>query len=854
MTPKQFVKAFRKHGSIKAVARVEKEAGRGNYTSVRKVYVKAVEQSLMEPIRQGRKGDRYGTKPPFVPKGKIRAMHTPKKGLPPEGEIYRYMFSCAQNNTKMHDKLWENAQALADHYDAEIMISRFLYNRDTHVKTDKTKNKETLYGAKDAWWDDRIVPYLVDERREIAPGLVWCGEMNLSPTAVNPLSSMERYTGRASSIFPHVKRAMESVPSAKHEATKFMYTTGTVTTRNYIQKKAGQKAEFDHCFSPDTEFLTNEGLKTFRDTVGTTVNVWSGSSWERAEIKSFGEQTMYNVKLAPTHRTGMTGSKHRLNFKVTPDHTWRLLNGEKTRSLKVGDVVESAKVPTPREDDPDFEQGLRHGLIFGDGTLYYTSVNGLCSFRLPIHGIQASKYSYLFDDIRQHDSRSHIENYEGTAIYQSMDNFKEVPSEDKSPEYLAGFLRGWMAADAVFRKDGAIELASINAEALDWAVSNAPYLGYHASGRCEYSALETNYGKRSRPLQRVTFTPRLVGWKVTDIFGAETGEVMCAVVNHPDHVFTLAGGVLTGNCYGFLLVEVDSDGNWYCRQLDADSEGSMQDFDVKVKDGEVTTGNRIEAILWGDIHFHWLAPEVKDMAWGVGGMFQTLNPKYQFVGDILDFRSRNHHDIKDPFAMYHRHINGHEDVEAEVIGAMEGLRSIAPTRGCKTIAVDSNHDRAAERWLKEADWKKDPINMEFYMASALKKIQAMKNGDTDFHLMSYWAKKYLKSTAGIRFLQQDESFIICRFYDDGIEMGMHGHLGLNGARGSAKGFSKMGRRANVGHAHSARIVNGIYQAGTCSVLDMLYNLGPSNWSWSHVITYPNGKQAIVTMWENKWRA
>lgn len=553
MTPKQFVKAYRKYGSIKAVARAEKAAGRGGYTSIRRTYVKAVEQSLMEPIRPGRKADRNGPKPPFVPKGKIRAMHTPKKGLPPKGEIYRYMLSCAQNNTKMHDKLWVNAQALADHYDAEIMVARFLYNRDTHVRNDKTEDKETLYGAQDAWWDDRIVPYLFDERCEIAPGLVWCGELNLSPTAVNPLSSMERYTGRASSILPSVKRAMESVPSAKHEATKFMYTTGTVTTRNYIQMKAGQKAEFDHC-------------------------------------------------------------------------------------------------------------------------------------------------------------------------------------------------------------------------------------------------------------------------------------------------------------YGFLLVEVDSDGNWYCRQLDADSEGTMHDFDVKVKDGKVTTGNRIEAILWGDIHFHWLAPEVKKMAWGKNGMFQALNPKYQFVGDILDFRSRNHHDLKDPFAMYQRHVNGAEDVEIEVIECMEGLREIAPTRGCKTIAVDSNHDRAAERWLKEVDWKKDPVNMEFYMASALQKIQAMKNGDHNFHLMTYWAKKYLKSTAGIRFLQQDESFIICKMYDDGIEMGMHGHLGLNGARGSAKGFSKMGRRANVGHSHSCRIVNGIYQAGTCSVLDMLYNLGPSNWSWSHVITYPNGKQAIVTMWENKWRA
>jgi hypothetical protein len=144
--------------------------------------------------------------------------------------------------------------------------------------------------------------------------------------------------------------------------------------------------------------------------------------------------------------------------------------------------------------------------------------------------------------------------------------------------------------------------------------------------------------------------------------------------------------------------------------------------------------------------------------------------------------------------------------------------------------------------------------MEFYLASALAKIKAINRGDDNFHLMDHWAKKYMTSTSGIKILRQDESFIICKNSADGIEMGMHGHIGLNGARGSARGYSKMGRRANVGHAHSCRIVNGIYQAGTCSVLDMLYNLGPSSWSWSHVVTYANGQQAIVTMWNNKWRA
>ena len=83
---------------------------------------------------------------------------------------------------------------------------------------------------------------------------------------------------------------------------------------------------------------------------------------------------------------------------------------------------------------------------------------------------------------------------------------------------------------------------------------------------------------------------------------------------------------------------------------------------------------------------------------------------------------------------------------------------------------------------------------------------------------------------------------------------MHGHLGANGARGGANGFAKMGRKANVGHSHSAGIHDGIYTAGTSSDLDLRYNSGPSSWSHSHIVTYPNGKRAIITIWKGRWRA
>ena len=97
-------------------------------------------------------------------------------------------------------------------------------------------------------------------------------------------------------------------------------------------------------------------------------------------------------------------------------------------------------------------------------------------------------------------------------------------------------------------------------------------------------------------------------------------------------------------------------------------------------------------------------------------------------------------------------------------------------------------------------------------------------------------------------MDEDESLKIA-----GIEHGMHGHLGPNGARGNPKNLRTAGK-ANTGHTHSAGIVDGVYTAGVYGELDMGYNKGLSSWSHSFIITYPNGKRTICTIKDGRaWR-
>lgn len=457
------------------------------------------------------------------------------------GEVRRYLLTSAQNNTLVHEACWLNGLALASHYGAELIVGTYTYNKSAYGRK-SVKRGSSVEAGDDVWYDPQLIEHICDERVQLAPHLTWCGELNILPTSMHPLSQMEAYNGRDSNIVPHAKYAMQGVAGLAGEGTKHNYTTGTVTQRNYIQKRIG------------------------------------------------------------------------------------------------------------------------------------------------------------------------------------------ILSEQ-----------------------------------------------YHG--------------------------------------------------------------------YGFLLVEVCGDGAWFVRQVQATEEGVLRDLDLKVEDGVVTRGNPIEAITWGDVHVRVLDPEVNELAWGRGGMLDTLRPRFQIVHDIIDQRSRNHHEIKDPIASYRKWASQQESVADEVAEVVEWLTLYAVRPWCETIVAPSNHHEALERWIKEADWKKDPVNAEFYLEACL----ALLRGESD---VFEWACRRVDGMPdGVRFLKTDEAFVAAS-----VELGQHGHLGINGARGNGKSFSRLGRPATTAHEHTAMIHLWNWVAGTSTRLRIGYNRGPSSWSHSHVIQYPEGTRAMVTMWKGRWRA
>lgn len=317
---------------------------------------------------------------------------------------------------------------------------------------------------------------------------------------------------------------------------------------------------------------------------------------------------------------------------------------------------------------------------------------------------------------------------------------------------------------------------------------------------------------------------------------------------------------------GAVIVEVCEDGVFFCRHINATREGDFQDLDVIVRDGRVTRGHRVEAVNWGDLHREVLDPDVARGAFGIAeagnyrvegesSILDVLKPRFCLWHDSHDFKVRNHHNRKDPHFMFEMHVQDTESIETD-IRLLADFFGAVKRDFSQDVVVQSNHDNALLRWLKETTPNGDPVNARFWLACSTAIYEAIEEQDEGFSVFP-WALRRARPdiAADLIFVTENESFMICQGAPGGgVECSQHGHLGVNGARGSPSAFDKTSMKMNIGHAHSAHAQGGIWRSGVCALLRLGYNSGLSTWSHSHVVTYASGKRAIITMQGGRWRA
>lgn len=249
----------------------------------------------------------------------------------------------------------------------------------------------------------------------------------------------------------------------------------------------------------------------------------------------------------------------------------------------------------------------------------------------------------------------------------------------------------------------------------------------------------------------------------------------------------------------------------------------------------------VAAFQAGDIHAEKIEQSNLDF---ILDFIKEYKPDNIFLHDLLDFSSRNHHNIKDPFFLVAQEMAGNtvaSDLNT-MSHVLDDISSHAARYYGTVHIVESNHDLAIDTWLKNVDWRYDPINAHTYLTLAQAKVAAIKDGESEFNTLAWCYVNFCNGEYEnfIRFHKVDDSVIVA-----GIEMANHGHNGANGSRGSPKQFASLGVPMNTGHTHSPSIYGKVYTAGVSASLDMGYNVGASSWAIAHIMTYRNGQRQII---------
>jgi DNA primase len=284
--------------------------------------------------------------------------------------------------------------------------------------------------------------------------------------------------------------------------------------------------------------------------------------WVPARFASYGRQRLYRIRLT---RNGVGKA-----IFATSGHRWFIHDRRSealTTDLRAGHYLETATPEIRREWhlDPD---GVRHGIVFGDGTAYcggYGTIN--------LHGEKDAELARWFPGQTHHakqraGSKPYVRIYGGRAF----SHMKELPAHDADESYLLGFLAGYLAADGHVAKDGTVSLNSAKAEYLEAVRDVATSLGITTYGLT--TQMRRGFGASNSAICRIHFVPATMHsalfllpearrrfenhgkkyarlrWRVVDVTETDRDEeVFCAEV--PDgNAFTLDDNILTGNCFG----------------------------------------------------------------------------------------------------------------------------------------------------------------------------------------------------------------------------------------------------------------------------------------------------------------
>lgn len=319
-----------------------------------------------------------------------------------------------------------------------------------------------------------------------------------------------------------------------------------------------------HCLAGETLVTTDQGVYPIRELVGKTVNVLSeGGVYRSATFSSYGSQRLWEVHVDD----GV--------LYATEEHEWVVYGCKKripTSKLKGRSIPRVSAHCRPPQNE-EFWEGVRHGIVFGDGTLSNEGKQAHVLLHTPQKRTLA-KYFEGFGTVTPHYEDKYL------GVYGQPPHYKELPGSIASASYWYGFMAGLLATDGCVDVRGDTTLTQKDPTPLLEIQKRLPWLGLLGGKTREHTAYNMfteqlepmNYLglKRQslhpqdfvRPDQQELFTSNyeetLYGKyaKVKKVVPTTRVEEVFCCVEPETHSFVIEGGLLTGNCYGNAMVSL----------------------------------------------------------------------------------------------------------------------------------------------------------------------------------------------------------------------------------------------------------------------------------------------------------
>lgn len=302
-------------------------------------------------------------------------------------------------------------------------------------------------------------------------------------------------------------------------------------------------------------------------------------------------------------------------------------------------------------------------------------------------------------------------------------------------------------------------------------------------------------------------------------------------VTVPSFTDSVAGGKAgEHHTYGFIVVEIESDEVVHLRSVSASDDGSFNDLIYRIEN-ETITKEKVDTLVWGDSHFAQKDPNITD---AFRQVCRDLSIKNSVLHDVWDSESINVHNIKNPVVQHQLMKEGKDDLKKELDQMVSELGWFEKNME-ETLVIASNHDDMLDRAMINSDWKDNLKNAEIF----IKMLKLTLSGKAKEGIIPYCINKKFNK---IKALGVNDSYI--KF---GVELGLHGHKGPNGSKGSIQSFSKLSNKTIIGHSHSPGIKWGCYQVGISCKMQHGYNNGLSGWAFASCTLNSRGKRQMIVL-------